>query len=205
LIAAVGHETDTTLIDLASDRRAPTPSAAAEIAVPVRLDLRAELAAKGSRLSGGLARLFADRRVRLHGLARGLPDPLALIGAKAQLLDDRSERLGFALTSRLRLWRGEIATLAARLRHPRQQIDEKRRALAEAARRSRRAFEHFIALERHRIAGIAERLRADVLRVELERAHRRLADHAPRLDGAVARLLHQRRERLDNFGGRLDS
>jgi len=76
LISAVGHETDTTLIDLASDRRAPTPSAAAEIAVPVRLDLRAEMAAKSGRLSGGLARLFSDRRVRLQGLARGLPDPL---------------------------------------------------------------------------------------------------------------------------------
>src|SRR3954449_12284209 len=102
LISAVGHETDTTLIDHAADRRAPTPTAAAEMAVPVRLDLRAELAAKAGRLSGGLARLFADRRIRLEGLARGLPDPLALIGAKAQLLDDRSERLGFPATSRAR-------------------------------------------------------------------------------------------------------
>jgi exodeoxyribonuclease VII large subunit len=205
LISAVGHETDTTLIDLASDRRAPTPSAAAEMAVPVRLDLRAELAAKAGRLSGGLARFFADRRIRLEGLARGLPDPLALIGAKTQLLDDRSERLGFALRSRLRFCRGEIATLAARLRHPRQQIEEKKRALAESASRSRRAFGHFIALERRRIAGLAERLRADLLRIEIERARRRLADHAPRLEGAAERLLRERGERLDNLGGRLES
>src|SRR6266478_467218 len=163
LISAVGHETDTTLIDHASDRRAPTPSAAAEIAVPVRLDLRAEMAAKSGRLSGGLARLFSDRRVRLEGLARGLPDPLALIGAKAQQLDDRSERLGFALTSRLRGWRAEIATLAGRLRHPRQQIGEKQRTLADSAQRARRAFEHFLALERRRIAGLAERMRVDLL------------------------------------------
>src|SRR6266436_6352168 len=65
LISAVGHETDTTLIDLASDRRAPTPTAAAEMAVPVRIDLLAELAAKAGRLAGALARLFTDRRVRL--------------------------------------------------------------------------------------------------------------------------------------------
>src|SRR5690348_14685372 len=205
LIAAVGHETDTTLIDLAADRRAPTPTAAAEMAVPVRLDLRAELAAKAGRLSGGLARLFSDRRIRLEGLARGLPDPLALIGAKAQLLDDRSERLGFALKSRLGLWRGEITTLAARLRHPRQQIGEKKRALDDSAQRARRAFGHFIALERRRIAGIAERLRSDVLRIEMERARHRLVDQAPRLDGAAERLLRRNRERLDNLGGRLDS
>ena len=71
LISAVGHETDTTLIDHASDRRAPTPSAAAEIAVPVRLDLVADLAGKSSRLSGGLSRLFSERRLHLAGLARG--------------------------------------------------------------------------------------------------------------------------------------
>src|SRR6266852_5342979 len=64
LISAVGHETDTTLIDHASDRRAPTPTAAAEIAVPVRLDLVAELGGKISRLAGSLARLFSERRLQ---------------------------------------------------------------------------------------------------------------------------------------------
>src|SRR3954462_5479565 len=61
LISAVGHETDNTLIDHAADRRAPTPTAAAEMAVPVRLDLVAELSGKTARLSGGLARLFSER------------------------------------------------------------------------------------------------------------------------------------------------
>src|SRR5436305_13554358 len=59
LISAVGHETDTTLIDYASDRRAPTPTAAAEMAVPVRLDLIAELGGKAGRLAGGLSRLLS--------------------------------------------------------------------------------------------------------------------------------------------------
>src|SRR6476661_10828539 len=101
LISAVGHETDTTLIDFASDRRAPTPTAAAEMAVPVRLDLIAELGGKTARLAGGMARLFSERRLRLSGLARGLPEPQDLLGAAAQRLDDRSERLRLAIATRL--------------------------------------------------------------------------------------------------------
>ncbi|MBV9521465.1 MAG: exodeoxyribonuclease VII large subunit, partial [Alphaproteobacteria bacterium] len=205
LISAVGHETDTTLIDLAADRRAPTPTAAAEIAVPVRLDLLAELAAKGGRLKGGLARLFADRRIRIEGLGRGLPDPQALLGAKAQQLDDRAERLDFALRARLHRWQGEIATLAVRLRHPQQQIGEKARAHEAAAHRLQRAFGHFVALERRRIDGLAERLRPAMLALELERTRRRFSDLWPRLDNTAQRFIRQRRERLENIGGRLDS
>src|SRR6266513_1846133 len=85
LISAVGHETDTTLIDHASDRRAPTPTAAAEMAVPVRLDLIGELNTKTGRLTGGLSRLFTSHRQNLAGLARGLPDPQDLLGAAARL------------------------------------------------------------------------------------------------------------------------
>src|SRR5207302_5216689 len=105
---------------------------------PVRIDLLAEMAAKGGRLAGGLARLFGDRRVRLEGLARGLPDPRAIIGTKIQLLDDRAERLDFALRSRLRAWRGEV--LAARLKHPLQQLGETRGRLDATAHRLERAF-----------------------------------------------------------------
>ena len=116
LISAVGHETDTTLIDHASDRRAPTPTAAAEMAVPVRLDLLAELAGKSARLSGGLARLFAERRLHLAGLARGLPDPQDLLGPAAQRLDDRAERLRLAAERHLRAARHSLDLAAARLR-----------------------------------------------------------------------------------------
>ena len=101
LISAVGHETDTTLIDHASDRRAPTPTAAAEMAVPVRLDLD-----RRTRRQGGAAGRRPVAAVRpsagciSSGLARGLPDPQDLLGAAAQRLDDRSERLRLAIGAR---------------------------------------------------------------------------------------------------------
>lgn len=116
LISAVGHETDTTLIDHASDVRAPTPSAAAEMAVPVRLELIAGLAGNASRLSGGLARLLAERRLRLAGLARGLPAPHDLIGNATQRLDERAERLRLAAERHLRAARHRLDLAAVRLR-----------------------------------------------------------------------------------------
>src|SRR5437879_2075880 len=116
LISAVGHETDTTLIDHASDRRAPTPTAAAEMAVPVRLDLIAELGGKTSRMTGGLSRLLAERRLQLGGLARGLPDPQDLIGTASQRLDDRTERLRLAIAARLAAARQRFDLAATGLR-----------------------------------------------------------------------------------------
>lgn len=93
VISAVGHETDTTLIDFGADRRAPTPTAAAEMAVPVRAELLAAMAGLDERLIHGLERGLADRRRHLDGLARGIPDPASLVRFAEQRLDDLGERL----------------------------------------------------------------------------------------------------------------
>ena len=115
LISAVGHETDTTLIDLAADVRAPTPSAAAEMAVPVRLDLLARVHEDGGRMLGAITRLLDDGRTRVDGLARGLPDLARLTEAAAQRLDDWAERLTNGLGVGLDRRRAELARLAAML------------------------------------------------------------------------------------------
>ena len=94
LISAVGHETDTTLIDFASDRRAPTPTAAAEIAVPVKSELVNLVADFERRLIGAATRGLDNRRTHLEGLARGLPDPKRKLEESWQAVDDLSERLG---------------------------------------------------------------------------------------------------------------
>ncbi len=101
LISAVGHETDHTLIDLASDRRAPTPTAAAELAVPSRTELAANLAQEVARLAAGLHRMVQERRLGLGRAERGLPDLPALVGGARQRLDDRAARLVLALPNLL--------------------------------------------------------------------------------------------------------
>jgi len=135
LISAVGHETDTTLIDFASDLRAPTPTAAAELAVPVMSELRAQLADDGARLARSWARFVSERQTELDGLSRAIANPARALEGVSQRLDDR--------VGRLRLAGGRITTepaqalieLAGVLSHPRQLMTTKRTELDGLARR----------------------------------------------------------------------
>ncbi|WP_420397679.1 exodeoxyribonuclease VII large subunit [Nioella sp.] len=115
LISAVGHETDTTLIDYASDRRAPTPTAAAEMAVPVRLDLLNWVGDQGARATRAATQAVALRRQRLGDLARGLPRPEALLEAARQRLDYLGAGLDPALRALTREKRMRLEAQAARL------------------------------------------------------------------------------------------
>jgi exodeoxyribonuclease VII large subunit len=119
LISAVGHETDTTLIDFASDVRAPTPTAAAEMAVPVREDLLTQITETGSRLRQTMRRAVEERRERLSLLARALGDPARAIEPIMQRLDERAERLVLAWQSYLERRRARLAEAAGKIRHPR--------------------------------------------------------------------------------------
>jgi exodeoxyribonuclease VII large subunit len=102
LISAVGHETDTTLIDFASDHRSPTPTAAAERAVPVLADLQYTLGDFSTRLVRAKGRYFEQLEKSLDSLSRGLPRPVDILGLKEQRLDDLSERLPSALRAVVR-------------------------------------------------------------------------------------------------------
>ena len=116
LISAVGHETDTTLIDFASDMRAPTPTAAAEIAVPVRADLMAEVEDLGRRSASCLTVHARRARERLDLTLHRWPAPEALFAPMTQRVDELVARMPRALAARAAHARADLSAVAPRLR-----------------------------------------------------------------------------------------
>ena len=187
LISAVGHETDTTLIDFASDRRAPTPTAAAEMAVPVRADLMAETLDYAKRLVGGVNRLLRESTMELAGLARGLGDPRRLIEERQQRLDVSGERLGLAM--RQLVDRRAQSLAAARLLQPNAVIATKEQLLVAESRALRAAMERF---------------KSDT-RQKIERTNDRLSQYSDRLKRHSEDLLTRSADRVDQLGKLLES
>jgi exodeoxyribonuclease VII large subunit len=181
LISAIGHETDTTLIDFVADRRAPTPTAAAEMAVPVRTELLAAIAENGHRLARAVARDLAHRRVEVEGLARGLPEPRRLIEDKIQQLDGWIERLKGAERGFFAERRRQVALLAARLVTPGEMIRRKTQELDHCGIVLKNAMDAFAVRKERALDRVAAALRPALV-TELI-ARRRLS-----VDG-LARLL----------------
>ncbi len=135
LISAVGHETDTTLIDFVSDQRAPTPTAAAELSVPVRLDLMAWTDGMGARASAALANQMARRGQRVQDLGRALPRPDMILAPMRQRVDLVDERLPAALRRTVQTRHVGLARVAGGLRPSalKSQVDRGRHSLDRLA------------------------------------------------------------------------
>ena len=183
LISAVGHETDTTLIDFAADVRAPTPTAAAEMAVPVRAELLEQILELQARMAAGAGRQVADRRERVADLARGLPRPRQAIEECAQRLDGWVERLGNAARKLVAERRQRVSEQWAAVPRP----------SAMLGRRADTAGAVFV------------RLRPELIARRMEDGGARAGDLGARLMAAAKRALTQARQRFDALGGLLES
>ena len=191
LISAVGHETDTTLIDYAADLRAPTPTAAAELAVPVRLDLLATLDLQGARLSRGVAQALSLRGQRLHDLARALPRLEGLLAGPRQRFDGGILRLA-----------GALGLAVSRKRS---------RFEAQAGRHRPEALRAVLARRGDRLAGLGRDLDSRLERrieralVALENWTSRLAPSLARVIGDAGRVIARDRGKLAGLAARLEA
>ncbi len=167
VISAVGHETDTTLIDHAADLRAPTPTAAAEIAVPVRAELMARLIETDGRLVRATTELHQRLASHLAGLARGLPRPGRILEQRSQDLDHVASGLDRVMSLRL-------AGLGRAL-------DERILAMPQPGA--------WIADRRARLAGVASGINAELLAGRVARSGDRLAHLADNLERAIGECL----------------
>jgi exodeoxyribonuclease VII large subunit len=198
LISAVGHETDTTLIDFVSDMRAPTPTAAAEMAVPVRLELMAWVDGQGARLSRSLTNTMSQRKQRVADLARGLPNKDSLLDGPRQRLDIWGDRLPVALRTGISARKLQLADATGALRPAvlRSRLVQDRQRFESLSARLDPALQARVARAQDKLDGAARGLKADAIqrdvvrkRENLDNVLRRISDRArSQQDARMARL-----------------
>ncbi len=200
LIAAIGHETDWTLIDLAADLRAPTPTGAAEKAVPVRRDLVATLADLSRRHHGAMSRLQDRRASDLRALARALPSGESLLANARQRVDLTGGRLQHALGLGVRRHGARLAVAGQKLARlsPLLLLERARARWRVAARGLDLGFSHGLERRAALLARAATRLSPQPVRL-------RIADHGQRLTTAGIRLANACRATLSTRRTQVDS
>src|SRR5215470_3103502 len=205
LISAVGHETDVTLIDFVSDRRAPTPTAAAEIAVPVRTEMIGRIEGLARRALSCWARGHDHRRTELRAALRALPSADALLAAPRQRLDGAADRLPRALIANAQVHHTDYSRIAGRLtaQQVAGRIARDRERVASFATRARhcmrvhseRRREHFASASVRLAASL--RANAQAQRLHIARARERVDVLLARAAVAIDTLLDRRDARLE--------
>ena len=202
LISAVGHETDTTLIDYAADQRAPTPTAAAELAVPVRMELLAWADGQGARLSRAISAGVQQRRQRLSDLSRALPKPGSLLDGARQRLDVASDRLPAALDRGVQRRKLRLTELSGSLR-PRvlaTQVRDRGEGLAKLSARLAPALSRAVARNRQSFAERARLLQPQRLERDFSQKNQDLLHLERRLAQAAAIQVSRWRAQVEAAG-----
>ena len=198
LISAVGHETDTTLIDFVSDQRAPTPTAAAEMAVPVRHELLAWVDGQGARLSQSVSQALSARGQRLRDVARALPRVNTLVEAPRQKLDYMSDRLPAGLSRLVQVKRISLSDVAGSLRPSalRNRVVSERRRLDGVSPRLDPALTRTVQMRSERLAQVTPRLRVEVVLRDIAQKRRDLDAVAQRLSAVGSGQIKSMRDQL---------
>jgi len=207
VVSAVGHETDWTLIDLVADARAPTPTKAAEWAVPRHFDLLERMTELGERLRLRLRRALDEQRSRLKAAARGLPRPQDLVALPRQRLDSVAGRLGRGLLASTQRSAHRLAKVAGRLQLPllRQRLLRSRERLDAPARAARQSLLVATRAHRREFIQVAGRLTAKTFERQMVVARERLVALDERRGRAYMANLATRRGALSAMDGLLNS
>ena len=207
VVSAVGHEVDFTIADYVADLRAATPTAAAELVVPLLTDLIATLDVHSHRLSRAALRAVEAARSRLSIAERceWFRDPIGRIGHRQQQVDEATGRLRLAVSRRLAASRAEVHEWEIRLAkvRPEVQIGQRREKLAAAEHRLRWALGHFnLAMER-RLRGVDSRLRVASPMKRVDQSRMVVGHFAERMARAERGRLREEGQRVEAFEARL--
>nr|WP_157022567.1 exodeoxyribonuclease VII large subunit [Zongyanglinia huanghaiensis] len=184
LISAVGHETDTTLIDYVSDQRAPTPTAAAELAVPVRLELLAWTGEQGARMTHAVGQSVQQRKQRLKDMSRAMPKPERLLDDPRQKLDILFDKLPNALIRGVQNRRVQLSQKSAGLRP--------------------QALQQLMARRHDKLISLSSQLNLRTTSQNLALHKERLEHLSKQLDGLHQQRIEKTRQQLDAAGRQLE-
>ena len=199
VISAVGHETDWTLIDYAADVRAPTPTGAAEIAVPVKAELEATLASLAARLSGGQLRLFERKRQAVASSARGLPSPDMLLALPRRRFDEAVTRLERGLKSGVDVKHARFVNGASARLQPElltRMMERRAQNLLALGDRAARSVDGVLLRRRQRFDRLAGQVTPAALSAKTGIGRQKISSFSARADTALRTRINRGNDRL---------